>query len=133
MHGYDEKGWAEYDRIIADERERNRRKLYAMYALVASGDIPEVVTGVKVNLSDQQLLKRTGIFRTIMHLTEDMDLALRLAGSRSATGAARKTISRYETLTMDDFENAATKLGVHDDLWPHYRFQNVDLLLPEAA
>ncbi len=117
---------------VSSENESLQNRLEEVDAKVTAGVIPvELVDGVS-DSRKLQIAAQHSLATRLLPTLQPRRLA-DLAAIKSADGFSRSLVNRSDKVKLADVEIMASVMGVFDDLWPMYRFQNVDLRLPEAA
>src|SRR5205085_2069503 len=81
-------------------------------------------------LNEEELLRVGGQYRLLKDLRPDLSKArIKQIAQRNNPDSVARLIVEDSLLKMGHVETAAASLGIFDDLWPMYRFENTDLRL----
>ncbi len=117
-------------RLENDVAQRMDRMAIARELVGRNESLAEAVKGLDVS----EYLQAVGQYRLQKHIGVPVPESKVVRASLvQPDNLARWLVQIGAASSIGYVETAASILDVYDDLWPTYRFQNVDLRLPEAA
>ena len=133
---YKQRSQEEFKFIIRDEEDAKNVRLDELREEAAHDDsLLDIITSLPQSDHNRERLLQVGAQYKLGKslIKADREVSLRHGATLKSPDAFIRWCMSYTTddITVASVETYATVLGVFDDLWPMYRFQNVDLRLKD--
>jgi len=117
----------EYRAITDTETtEKKQRQNQLMQRVIENEELAAFILPIDEN----DRLKIAAHYSLIENCAPDIphSLRCRIANSTNSDSVAKQLVENNPELTMAHIETTAIQIGIFDDLWSMYRFQNVELM-----